>query len=66
MYTSFGAFTGAVLGLYLLFVLSSVPSVYWIYVAVGSVIVGVMYLTLGSPFNRRFSRSSTGSSPEIL
>jgi MFS family permease len=66
MYTSFGAFTGAVLGLYLLFVLSSVPSVYWIYVAVGSVIVGVMYLTLGGPFNRRFSRSSTGSSPEIL
>ncbi len=66
MYTSIGGFTGAVIGLYLLYVFSSVPYVYWVYVAVGSIIVGVMYLTLGSPFNRRFSRSSSGSSTEIL
>lgn len=61
MYTSLGAFTGAVFGLYLLFVLSSVPSIYWVYVAAGSAIVGLMYVALSNWFARKFPSSSPGN-----
>ena len=55
LYTSIGGFAGAVIGLYLLFVLENVSATYWIYIAIGSVIVGGMYVSISRLFSKRFS-----------
>ncbi|MHB8553315.1 MAG: MFS transporter [Thermoplasmataceae archaeon] len=55
LYTSIGGFVGAVFGLYLLFVLRNVSLTYWIYIAIGSVIVGGMYVAISGLFSKRFS-----------
>ncbi len=55
LYTSIGGFVGAVFGLYLLFVLENVSSTYWVYIALGSVLVGGMYVSISRLFSRRFT-----------
>ncbi|EQD46477.1 Major facilitator family transporter, partial [mine drainage metagenome] len=52
LYTSIGGFVGAVFGLYLLFVLRNVSLTYWIYIAIGSVIVGGMYVAISGLFSK--------------
>ena len=56
LYTSIGGFAGAVFGLYLLFVLENVSSTYWVYIAIGSVVVGGMYVSISRLFSKRFTR----------
>lgn len=53
LYSSFGGFAGAIIGLYLLFVLQSVSSTYWFYIAIGTVVVAVMYMFISGMFSRR-------------
>jgi Major Facilitator Superfamily. len=53
LYSSFGGFAGAIIGLYLLFVLQSVSSTYWFYIAIGTVVVAVMYMLISGMFSRR-------------
>jgi MFS family permease len=55
LYTSIGGFAGAIIGMYLLFVLENVSATYWIYIALGSVIVGGMYVSISRLFSKRFS-----------
>ncbi len=56
LYTSIGGFAGAVFGLYLLFVLENVSSTYWVYIAIGSVVMGGMYVSISRLFSKRFTR----------
>lgn len=53
LYSSFGAFAGAIIGLYLLFVLQSVASTYWLYIALGTLIVSIFYMLISGMFSRR-------------
>ncbi len=55
LYTSFGGFAGAIIGLYLLFILQKVASAYWLYIALGTTVVAVLYVMLGRMFSRRIS-----------
>ncbi len=59
LYTSFGGFAGAIIGLYLLFVLQKVPSTYWLYIALGTTVVAISYVLLGRMFTRRISMVAT-------
>jgi MFS family permease len=54
LYTSFGAFAGAIIGLYLLFVLQNVTADYWIYMGIGTVAVAILYVIMSPMFTRRF------------
>lgn len=53
LYSSFGAFAGAIIGLYLLFVLQSVTSTYWFYIAMGTLVVSIFYMIISGMFSRR-------------
>ncbi len=55
LYTSFGGFAGAITGLYLLFILQKVASSYWLYIALGTVVVAILYGIMGRMFSRRIS-----------
>jgi MFS family permease len=56
LYTSLGGFAGAVIGLYLLFVLQSAVSNYWLYIGLGAMVVAVFYVLLSNMFSRRFAQ----------
>ena len=56
LYTSFGGFAGAIIGLYLLFILQKVASTYWLYIALGTVVVAILYGIMGRMFSRRISQ----------
>ncbi len=58
LYTSFGGFAGAIIGLFLLFYLQDVPGTYWLYIASGTAVVAVMYTLLSSMFTRRLAENS--------
>ncbi len=53
LYSSFGGFAGAIIGLYLLFVLQSVASTYWFYIAIGTLGVSILYMVISGMFSRR-------------
>ncbi len=53
LYSSFGGFAGAIIGLYLLFELQSIASTYWLYIALGTMVVAVMYIFISGLFSRR-------------
>lgn len=63
LYTSIGSLLGSALGLYVLYELSSVSEIFWIYIAIGTAIVSAMYFLLGPSFNDRFE-IETVSQPE--
>ena len=54
LYTSLGGFAGAVVGLYLLFILQNVVANYWLYIGFGTMVVAVFYVMLSNMFTRRF------------
>ncbi len=56
LYTSFGGFAGAIIGLYLLFVFQKVASTYWLYIAIGTTVVAISYVLLGRMFTRRIAK----------
>lgn len=53
--TSVGAFSGALVGLWMLYVLRSFSSDYWNYIAIGTMAVAVMFISLTRAYTRRFS-----------
>lgn len=53
LYSSFGGFGGAIIGLYLLFALQSVSYTYWFYISFGTLSVAVMYIVISGMFSRR-------------
>lgn len=53
LFTSFGGFAGAIIGLYLLFALQNLASSYWLYIAIGTLVVAVMYALLSPMFTQR-------------
>lgn len=55
LYTSLGGFAGAVIGLYLLFVLQNAVSNYWLYIGLGTMAVALFYVLLSNMFSRRFA-----------
>lgn len=61
LYTSLGGFAGAVIGLYLLFVLQNAVSNYWLYIGLGTMVVALFYVLLSNMFSRRFAEV-TGTS----
>jgi MFS family permease len=62
LYSSFGGFAGAIIGLYLLFVLQSVASSYWFYIAMGTLVVSIMYMLISSLFTKRMVEINNGVS----
>ena len=54
LYTSLGGFAGAVVGLYLLFILQNAVANYWLYIGLGTMVVAVFYVMLSNMFTRRF------------
>jgi MFS family permease len=56
LYTSLGGFAGAVIGLYLLFILQNAVSNYWLYIGLGTMLVAVFYVLLSNMFSRRFAQ----------
>ena len=54
LYTSLGGFAGAVIGLYLLFILQNAVANYWLYIGLGTMVVAVFYVMLSNMFTRRF------------
>ena len=54
LYTSLGGFAGAVIGLYLLFILQNAVADYWLYIGLGTMVVAVFYVLLSNMFTRRF------------
>ena len=55
LYTSLGGFAGAVIGLYLLFILQNAVSNYWLYIGLGTMVVAAFYVMLSNMFSRRFA-----------
>ncbi|MEM0158704.1 MAG: MFS transporter [Thermoplasmataceae archaeon] len=55
LFTSAGSFSGAILGLWLLYILRSVTSSYWIFIGIGSISVAVAYVMMTRIFTKRFS-----------
>lgn len=55
LFVSAGSFTGALLGLWLLYALRNFSSDYWDYIAVGTVVVSFLFILLTGAFRRRFS-----------
>ncbi|MCL4323688.1 MAG: MFS transporter [Candidatus Thermoplasmatota archaeon] len=53
LYSSFGGFAGAIIGLYLLFDLQGVSSTYWLYISIGTIAVAIMYVFISGMFSRR-------------
>jgi MFS family permease len=60
LFTSIGSFSGAVLGLWLLYVLRNLTATYWIVIAIGSVAVSLMYISISGIFKKRFSEIARG------
>ena len=48
-----GSFTGALLGLWLLYALRNFSSTYWDYIAIGSLLVAFLYIAISGSFSRR-------------
>ncbi|MCL4326795.1 MAG: MFS transporter [Candidatus Thermoplasmatota archaeon] len=61
LFTSIGSFSGAVLGLWLLYVLRNLTATYWIVIAGGSVAVSFMYISISGIFRKRFSEATVES-----
>ncbi|MDS0256902.1 MFS transporter [Thermoplasmatales archaeon AK] len=55
LFTSTGSFSGAIIGLWLLYILRSVTSSYWVYIGVGSIAVAAAYIMMTRIFTKRFS-----------
>ncbi|QRF75017.1 putative transporter [Thermoplasmatales archaeon] len=55
LYTSFGGFAGAIIGLYLLFILQNIAALYWTYIGIGTLVVAVFYVFLSNMFSRRMT-----------
>lgn len=58
MYTSIGSFFGAALGLYILYIVRSVSQDFWVYVAVGTAVVSIIYFAISPSFRQRFKLES--------
>lgn len=54
--TSAGSFSGALVGLWMLYVLRSVSSDYWNYIAIGTLAVAIMFISLTAAYRKRFSQ----------
>ena len=64
LYTSLGGFAGAVIGLYLLFILQNAVANYWLYIGLGTMVVAAFYVMLSNMFSRRFAEV-TGQSVAV-
>lgn len=58
LFVSSGSFSGALIGLWLLYVLRSFSAEYWNYIAVGTLAVAFMFIALTAAFRKRFSAIS--------
>lgn len=54
LFVSAGSFSGALLGLWLLYALRNISAEYWNYIAVGTAAVAVMFLAMTGTFRKRF------------
>lgn len=54
--TSIGSFSGALVGLWMLYVLRSFSSDYWNYIAIGTLAVALMFVALTPAYKKRFSQ----------
>lgn len=63
LFVSSGSFSGALVGLWLLYVLRNFSNDYWNYIAMGSVVVAVMFILLTGAFRKRFSQIRAEETP---
>ncbi|MGC8620210.1 MAG: MFS transporter [Thermoplasmata archaeon] len=52
-FTSFGRFFGSIIGLYYLYILRSIPYLFWVYIALITAISGSFYFFLNSLFKKK-------------
>lgn len=55
LFISLGSFTGALVGLWLLYILRGFSSIYWNYIALGTLAVALMFILLTGAYKKRFS-----------
>ncbi len=55
LFISFGSFTGSIVGLYMLSYYESSTSIFWLLIAIGSLIVTVLYLSINTLFLKRMN-----------
>uniref|UniRef100_UPI00258BBA3A MFS transporter n=1 Tax=Acidiplasma sp. TaxID=1872114 RepID=UPI00258BBA3A len=55
LFISFGSFSGAVIGLYLLSYYENRTALFWFIIAMGSLMVGMLYFIINGSFLRRMN-----------
>lgn len=52
LFTSIGRFFGSILGLYYLYIMKSIPYMFWIYIALITIVSGSIYFVISPLFNK--------------
>ena len=60
-YTSFGSFTGSVLGLLLLSYLRGITPLFWVLVSIGTFVIAILYMFLDRSFRPQFASGLTAT-----
>jgi MFS family permease len=55
LFISFGSFTGSIVGLYMLSYYENATSTFWLFIALGSLFVTVLYLSINTRFLKRMN-----------